>query len=72
MRWLPRIMVVSALLVFVAGAYLYVTESPQPPPLLISDTQFDFDLPAPGEHEFHVAITNPANVPRRIVGVGVG
>jgi hypothetical protein len=66
-------MAVAALLALVAGVYLYVTESPQPPPaLVVSETVFDFDLLAPGEHEFHVPITNPANVPRRIVGVGQG
>ena len=74
MRWLPRITVLLALAALAAGGYFYVRDRPPevPPPFVIAETEFNFeDLPL-GEHEFVVLITNPANVPRRILGLAEG
>ncbi len=71
MRSLPGISAGLAVIALAAGGYAYWADrSPEAsPPFLIDETDFSFDGLAPGEHEFAVTITNPANVPRSIVGV---
>ncbi len=74
MRWLPKITALLALAALAAGGYLYVTDPPPtvPPPFVIAETEFNFETLPPGEQEFVVLITNPANVPRRIIGLAEG
>lgn len=61
---------VSALLV--AGV-LCLVESPTtpPPPFTVTPTELDLTLP-PGEHDLVFRITNPAKVPREIIGITEG
>ena len=74
MRWLPRLTGAFALIALIAGGYEYVTDRPQqsPPPFLIDETDFALDGLPPGEHELVVTITNPADVPRGIIGLAEG
>ena len=74
MRWLPKIAALLAIAALALGGYFFDTDRPPPvpPPFVIAETEFNFeDLPL-GEHEFVVLITNPANVPRRILGLAEG
>jgi hypothetical protein len=73
MSRLPLLLgLLAAGLMAVAGG-LYLSDRPQPPapPFAVSQTEFDLTLP-PGEHEVVLLVTNPANVPRRIIGLAEG
>ena len=63
-----------ALAALALGGYFFDTERPAdvPPPFVVAETEFNFESLPPGEHEFVVLITNPADVPRRIIGLAEG
>lgn len=74
MRRLPLLLALLAVgLVAVAG-FLYLTDRPlaPQPPFTVEPTEFDLELIPPGYHDLIVRITNPANVPRRIIGLAEG
>jgi len=74
MRWLPKIFAIFALAALALGGYFFDTDRPPeaPSPFVVAATKFNFESLPPGEHEFVVLITNPANVPRRILGLAEG
>jgi hypothetical protein len=74
MRALSGVSTGLALIALGAGGYFYLADrsTQVPPPFLVGKTDFTIDGLAPGEYEFAVTITNPANVPRSIVGVAEG
>lgn len=73
MRRLPLLLGLLAAGLLAAAGYLYLADRPPPPapPFAVSQTEFDLTVP-PGEHEVVLLVTNPANVPRRIIGLAEG
>jgi hypothetical protein len=75
MQWMMRICGVLAVVMIIAAGVLYWQEheAAKPKPNFVLDqTQFELnDFPA-GDHEFVIQITNPADIPRRIIGMAEG
>jgi hypothetical protein len=79
MRWLTRttlalaaVAVAAALVCSFFGPGSTTTTTVTQPPLELGETQFEVIAEFPGERELVIPISNPAKVPRRIVGVGEG
>ena len=74
MLWLPKTFALFALAALALGVYFFDRDRPAeaPPLFVVAETEFKFESLPPGEHEFVVLIVNPANVPRRILGLAEG
>lgn len=63
-----------ALCLSVAGAAYWIETQPpaHQPNFTVDPTEIDWPGASGGEHELILAITNPASVPRRILGSATG
>ena len=74
MIWVTRLLACLAVALLVAAGlanYFDDTGEP-PPPFVVAETEFALFGLDPGIHEVVVKITNPAKVPRQILGLGEG
>ena len=72
LTWLFALIAVPCLIA--AGVLLWQEQQPpvKHPPFTINQEEFVLEDCAVGEHEFVLKITNPAEVPRRIIGLAEG
>jgi hypothetical protein len=70
MRWITKAAALLAVISLCAAGYLYATHRPSDAlPFVVGPTKIQLGSLPPGEHEVAVTLTNPAQVPRRIVGL---
>ena len=72
-RWLARLSLVAAAGCLAAGAWLGLRPDAAPEPaFLVADQDRDLGAVPLGDRELVFAVTNPADRPRRIIGLAEG
>jgi hypothetical protein len=78
MKWAVWTSACLSFALLVAAGVVYwhgdsrLSEDDAPSPIVVGQTDFVLIDVAPGRHELVVPISNPAKVPRQIIGLGEG